>query len=51
MDFSNFEQIKVIYLEKCKKTLLKIAKELSNNSEIDRFLINKAFQIFLINDF
>lgn len=51
MDYSNFEKIKNIYLQKCKKTLLKIANELSDNNEINCYFLKKALSVFLINDF
>jgi hypothetical protein len=38
MDYTNFEKTKAIYLEKCKKTILKIANEFSENNKINEYL-------------
>lgn len=51
MDYTNFEKTKAIYLEKCKKTILKIANEFSENNKINEYFLRKALFVFLINNF
>jgi len=51
MDYTNFEKTKGIYLEKCKKTILKIANEISENKKINEYFLRKALIVFLINNF